>query len=190
MLCCRCTGCSPRRWRKSFRSTCISLRSLCALAGAARIAYAVLLSIQSSASSSTTPILAIAVPFVLENGVPASPPSYLTADASARPTIVLSTTFKESTPVAIEALAWALTQGFTVNIDVQSDLQQESGWESLEVLLTKATESQDAKGKIILCAYILFWSSVRRDTRNRDRIGAHTSHFGRRCRLYQTCPHR
>ncbi|EIW62593.1 uncharacterized protein TRAVEDRAFT_26273 [Trametes versicolor FP-101664 SS1] len=106
--------------------------------------------IQSSASSSTTPILAIAVPFVLENGVPTSPPSYLTADASAKPTIVLSTTFKESTPAAIEALAWALTQGFTVNIDIQSDLQQESGWESLEVLLTKATESQDAKGKIVL----------------------------------------
>ncbi|KAI0644395.1 hypothetical protein C8Q79DRAFT_1011451 [Trametes meyenii] len=105
--------------------------------------------IQSSASSSSTPVLAIAVPFVLEDGAPASPPSYLANASSSKPAIVLSTTFKESSPAAIEALTWASTQGLVVNIDVQSDLQQESGWDSLEELLTKAT-SPEAKGKIIL----------------------------------------
>ncbi|KAI0360863.1 hypothetical protein OH77DRAFT_1418895 [Trametes cingulata] len=105
--------------------------------------------IQSSSSTSSTPVLAVAVPFVLEDGAPSSPPSYLSASSS-KPTIVLSTTFKESSPAAIEALTWALTQGFTVNIDVQSDLQQDKGWDSLEEVLTKATASPEAKGKIIL----------------------------------------
>ncbi|KAI0768799.1 hypothetical protein BD413DRAFT_478776 [Trametes elegans] len=105
--------------------------------------------IQSSASTSSTPILAVAVPFALEDGAPSAPPSYLTASSS-QPPVVLSTTFKASSPAAIEALAWALTQGLTVNIDVQSDLQGESGWDSLEELLTKATASPDAKGKIVL----------------------------------------
>ncbi|KAI0666628.1 hypothetical protein C8Q78DRAFT_984011 [Trametes maxima] len=104
----------------------------------------------SSASSSSTPVLAIAVPFVLEDGSPSSPPSYLANASSSKPSIVLSTTFKESSPAAIEALTWASTQGLTVNIDVQSDLQQESGWDSLEELLARTTASPDAKGKIIL----------------------------------------
>ncbi|KAI0824044.1 hypothetical protein BC628DRAFT_1381339 [Trametes gibbosa] len=106
--------------------------------------------VQSGASSSSTPILAIAVPFALEDGVPASPPSYL-ATAGSSSVIVLSTTFKASSPAAIEALAWALAQGLTVNIDVQSNLQDDSGWDSLEELLTKATASPDSsKGKIVL----------------------------------------
>ncbi|KAI0633806.1 hypothetical protein C8Q77DRAFT_813500 [Trametes polyzona] len=104
--------------------------------------------VQSSASS--TPILAIAVPFSLEDGAPAAPPSYLSTPSSSKPAIVLSTTFKDSSPAAIEALAWALSQGFTVNIDVQSDLQAESGWDALEELLTKATASPEANGKIVL----------------------------------------
>ncbi|KAI9059133.1 hypothetical protein FKP32DRAFT_1596457 [Trametes sanguinea] len=109
---------------------------------------------QSSASSSTIPILAIAVPFVLESGAPASPPSYLANTRSSKPAIVLSTTFKQSSPEAIEALRWALREGFTVNVDVQSDLQTESGWDSLEELLTKATaqpeDNPGLTGKIVL----------------------------------------
>ncbi|RPD54067.1 hypothetical protein L227DRAFT_580845 [Lentinus tigrinus ALCF2SS1-6] len=103
-----------------------------------------------SAASSSTPVLAIAVPFKLEDGVPASPPSYLASGSTSKPTIVLSATFSTSSQPAIDALAWALTEGFTVNIDIQSDLQQESGWEEFEEFLTKATASPDAKGKIIL----------------------------------------
>ncbi|KAI8994053.1 hypothetical protein BD414DRAFT_271653 [Trametes punicea] len=106
--------------------------------------------IQSSASKFSTPVLAIAVPFVLEDGAPTSPPSYLASASSSKPAIVLTTTFKQSSPKAIKALAWVLTRGFTVNIDVQSDLQQESGWDSLEEVLTKATASSEANGKIIL----------------------------------------
>ena len=95
------------------------------------------------------------MPFKLEDGVPASPPSYLASGSTSKPTIVLSTTFSNSSQPAIDALAWALTQGFTVNIDIQSDLQQESGWESFEDFLTRATASPDAKGKIILCECLL-----------------------------------
>ncbi|KAI0328394.1 hypothetical protein GY45DRAFT_1372421 [Cubamyces sp. BRFM 1775] len=124
-----------------------------ACGSAPQIAYAPLhsSSVQASASNSSTPVLAIAVPFALEDGVPSSPPSYIANAGSSKPSIVLSTTFKTPSPAAIEALAWALTQGYTVNIDVQCDLQHESSWEALEDLLTKATtSSESSKGKIIL----------------------------------------
>ena len=111
-----------------------------------------------SAASSTTPILAIAVPFSLDDGVPASPPSYLASGSSSQPPIVLSTTFSQSSQPAIDALAWALAQGFTVNIDVQSDLQQDSGWELFEDFLTKATAAPEAKGKIVLCEWLIKFS--------------------------------
>ncbi|CDO70359.1 hypothetical protein BN946_scf184856.g3 [Trametes cinnabarina] len=117
-----------------------------------------------ASSSSSSPILAIAVPYVLEDGAPASPPSYLSSASSSKPSIVLSTTFKRSSPKAIDALKWALQEGFTVIIDVQSDLQTESGWDSLEELLTRATAKPEAQegsetapvesnGKIVLSAY-------------------------------------
>lgn len=104
----------------------------------------------SSAASSTTPVLAIAVPFKLEDGVPASPPSYLASGSSSKPAIVLSTVFATPSQPATDALAWALKQGFTVTIDVQTDLQQESGWETFEDFLTQATAAPEAKGKIVL----------------------------------------
>ena len=104
-----------------------------------------------SVGTSSTPVLAIAVPFKLEDGAPASPPSYLTTTDASKPAIVLAATFSQTSPAAVEALAWALAQGFTVNIDCQSDLTQESGWDALEDFLTKATASPDLKGKIVLC---------------------------------------
>ncbi|TBU24994.1 hypothetical protein BD311DRAFT_701169 [Dichomitus squalens] len=103
-----------------------------------------------ASAPSSTPILAIAVPFKLEDGAPTSPPSYLASASSSKPTIVLTSAFTKPSPAAIEALAWALTQNFVVNIDVQSDLHQDGGWEALEDLLTKATASSELKGKIIL----------------------------------------
>ena len=106
-----------------------------------------------SSGSSSTPVLAIAVPFKLADGVPSSPPSYLTASSPSNPTIVLSATFTEASEEAVDALAWALGQGFTVNIDAQSKLQEESGWSALEDFLTKATAKSETKGKIILCEY-------------------------------------
>ncbi|PIL33939.1 hypothetical protein GSI_03647 [Ganoderma sinense ZZ0214-1] len=108
--------------------------------------------VQDAASaSSSTPILAIAVPFKLEDGAPASPPPYLASGSSSKPTIALTTTFTKPSQAAIDALSWALAQKFTVNIDVQSDLQQEGGWEALVDLITKATASPGAKkGKTVL----------------------------------------
>ncbi|KAI1791349.1 hypothetical protein LXA43DRAFT_1142001 [Ganoderma leucocontextum] len=103
-----------------------------------------------ASATSSTPILAIAVPFKLEDGAPTSPPSYLASGSSSKPTIALTTTFTKPSQAAIDALSWAVTQKFTVNIDVQSDLQQEGGWEALVDLITKATASPGPKGKIVL----------------------------------------
>ena len=85
-----------------------------------------------SAGTSSTPVVAIAVPFKLEDGAPEAPPSYLAAPATSAPAIVLATTYSQTTPAAIAALAWALEKEFTVNIDVQSGLREESGWEAFE----------------------------------------------------------
>ena len=95
------------------------------------------------------------MPFKLEDGAPASPPPYLASGSSSKPTIALTTTFTKPSQAAIDALSWALAQKFTVNIDVQSDLQQEGGWETLVDLITKATASPGAKGKIVLCTSFL-----------------------------------
>ncbi|KAH9940393.1 uncharacterized protein BXZ73DRAFT_88651 [Epithele typhae] len=103
-----------------------------------------------SSDSSSTPVVAIAVPFKLEDGVPATTPSYLASGSSSTPAIVLTTTFTETSSEAIAALEWALKQKFTVNIDVQSGLEEENGWEAIEDFLTKATADAEAKGKIIL----------------------------------------
>ena len=110
-----------------------------------------------SAGTSSTPVLAIAVPFKLEDGVPASPPSYLAPAASSKPAIVLSATFSTSSPAAIDALAWALGEGYTVNVDCQSGLTEESGWDALEEFLTKATANSGVKGKIVLCECPSVW---------------------------------
>lgn len=96
-------------------------------------------------------MVAIAVPFKLEDGAPEAPPSYLAAPATSAPAIVLATTYSQTTPAAIAALAWALEKEFTVNIDVQSGLHEESGWEAFEEFLTKATAASGIKGKIVLC---------------------------------------
>ena len=58
-----------------------------------------------------------------------------------------------SSEVSVDIYKRALGQGFTVNIDAQSKLQEESGWGALEDFLTKATAKSETKGKIILCEY-------------------------------------
>ncbi|OBZ67193.1 hypothetical protein A0H81_12877 [Grifola frondosa] len=102
------------------------------------------------AETSDTPILAIAVPFVLEDGVPTSLPSYLSSNSPSKPSIVLSSAFTKSSPEAIAALSWAFAEGYTIDIDVQCNIRDEGGWEAFEDFLTKATGVPDPKGKIVI----------------------------------------
>ncbi|TCD60938.1 hypothetical protein EIP91_009272 [Steccherinum ochraceum] len=113
-------------------------------------------SVISKASASETPILALLVPFSLDEGAPTDPPAYL-ANPGQKPQIVLSSTFTTNTPAAAEALKWALDKGFSIDIDVQSNLKDnDSEWEALEDLFAKAMphESDSSvprpKGKVIL----------------------------------------
>jgi len=115
---------------------------------------------QLSSSPSTPPILAIQVPFNLYDGIPSNPPSYLSPPSSApsssstsTPQIVLSSTYTHSTPQAIESLKWALTQGFNIDLDLQSNLRDDTDreWESLEDFFSQAIPpNTESKGNLIL----------------------------------------
>ena len=112
------------------------------------------LTIRYSSSTSPTPIIAILVPFNLEDGIPATPPPYLTSSKAHQPRIVLSAIFTKSTPKAIEALKWALDNGFHVDLDVQANLRDNEGeWEALEEFFSNAISRSDSipQGKVILC---------------------------------------
>ncbi|OCH88275.1 hypothetical protein OBBRIDRAFT_96672 [Obba rivulosa] len=111
--------------------------------------------VQKISTSSDVPVSAIAVPFRLEDGVPASLPSYLASASSSKPRVVLSASFTKSSPEAIEALQWALVQDYIVVLDVQCNVTEPAGtWEALEDFLTKSTAPPPSgaplKGKIIL----------------------------------------
>lgn len=112
-------------------------------------------------SASQTSILAVLVPFSLEGGAPATTPAYLN-NGSQKPQIILSSSFTKNTPAAAEALKWALDNGFSIDIDVQTNLKDsESEWEALEDLFAKAMphESDETvpkpKGKVILCTLLI-----------------------------------
>lgn len=107
-------------------------------------------------STSQTPIHAVLVPFSLEDGVPANPPAYL-SNPEQKPLVVLSASFTKNTPAVAEALKWALDKGFSVDIDVQTNLKDsETEWDALEELFGKAMphEAEDPspkpKGKVVL----------------------------------------
>lgn len=56
------------------------------------------------------------------------------------------------TPKSVEALRWALEKGFTIDVDIETNLRAgEGAWEDLEEFLTKAIP-EASTGKIILCA--------------------------------------
>ncbi|CAL1708249.1 unnamed protein product [Somion occarium] len=90
-----------------------------------------------SASSTSMPVVGILVPFSLENGAPDSIPAYLSG--SSQPPVILASTYAKSTPKAVEALNWALTNGFSVDLDIQANLRDGEGeWEALEDFFANA----------------------------------------------------
>lgn len=98
--------------------------------------------------------MAVLVPFDLEQGVPESTPAYLSA--SAQPPIILASTYTKSSPKAVEAFHWALTNGFSVDLDVQAYLRDgENAWESLEDFFANAIPrtSPIPDGKVFLCKH-------------------------------------
>ncbi|KAI5123965.1 hypothetical protein M0805_006377 [Coniferiporia weirii] len=96
---------------------------------------------------SDVPIVAVSVPFPLENGAPTNAPQFT---ASSSPRICLSTTIAKNSPDHVDGISWALKQGFVV--DVHATLGDgDAGWEILEDVIGKATGSQgDCTGKIVL----------------------------------------
>lgn len=64
-------------------------------------------------------------------------------------------------PAVVDALKWALEQGFTVDIGIETNLRAgEGAWEDMEEFLTKARPEEAKGGKIILCAYSLLKCGV------------------------------
>ncbi|PSR72165.1 hypothetical protein PHLCEN_2v11957 [Hermanssonia centrifuga] len=103
-----------------------------------------------SSTPPKTPVLAVLVPYSLEQGAPTDPPAYLTPEPSSGPKIILSAVYTKYSPQAVDALQWALEKGFTVDIDIETNLRAgEGAWEDLEEFLVKAIP-QAPKGKIIL----------------------------------------
>lgn len=104
-----------------------------------------------STSSSAAPVLAILVPFNLEEGVPTEPPAYLATTSTSGPRIVLSAVYSRLSTPAVDALRWAIERGFTVDLDIETNLRAgEGAWEDLEELLTKSIPDSP-KGNIIIC---------------------------------------
>ncbi|THH03910.1 hypothetical protein EW145_g5908 [Phellinidium pouzarii] len=94
-------------------------------------------------------ILAVSISFPLEKGVPSSAPAP-PLSASSSPRICLSTSISGSSPTHVEGISWALGQGFIVDMHTAVG-GGEAGWEILEDVIGKVTESQgDRKGKIVL----------------------------------------
>lgn len=94
------------------------------------------------------------VPYSLEEAAPADPPSYLNPEPKSGPKIVLSAVYTKYSSQAVEALQWAVEKGFTIDLDIATNLRAgEGAWADLEELLTKAIPTAP-KGTIILCRFI------------------------------------
>lgn len=105
-------------------------------------------------STGDLPVLSVLVPFSLDTAPPSNVPAYLT---SSKIPISLSTTFVKNGPESVAALAWALQNSKSVDIDIASDLATNDPlWEGFEDLLTAATKPEEGKklGSIILCKYL------------------------------------
>lgn len=78
-------------------------------------------------------------------------PSYVTGS---KVPISLSTTFVKNGTESVAALAWALQNSRSVDIDIRSDLATNDPlWDGFEDMLTAATKPEEGKklGSIILC---------------------------------------
>jgi hypothetical protein len=87
-------------------------------------------------------VLAVSVPFSLENGTVTSLPS-------TKYPVIFTASFDGSSDVAVAPLRASLSAGHAVEIDVHGS--EEENWERLEDLLTKATADGLDTGLVILC---------------------------------------
>jgi len=104
-------------------------------------------------ASGDIPILSVLVPFSLDSGVPITPPSYLPIPASSasHPKIVLSATYKEFSEPGTEALKWAFTNGYSVDLDVQVNIREEKEkFEDFLNALLLPDQNSKTNGKVIL----------------------------------------
>ena len=103
--------------------------------------------------SSSDPVLSVSIPLRLDAPPPTKiPPSKFP--------VSFSITYTKSTPEAVVALRWALENGRAVDLDVQYDISEgETSWESLEDLLTKATDDSLKDTPIVLCVFQALYHS-------------------------------
>ncbi|KZT08501.1 uncharacterized protein LAESUDRAFT_697428 [Laetiporus sulphureus 93-53] len=99
-------------------------------------------------------VLAVLVPIIFDDGDASFiPPSYLSSAKDSKPTLVPSVIFTKNDRKTRDALQWALDEGFTVNIDVQCDISEDTnGWDALEEMLTSISNPHTPRenGKIII----------------------------------------
>ncbi|KZP18695.1 hypothetical protein FIBSPDRAFT_791574 [Athelia psychrophila] len=101
-------------------------------------------------STGDLPVLSVLVPFSLDAAPPSDMPSYVTGS---KVPISLSTTFVKNGTESVAALAWALQNSRSVDIDIRSDLATNDPlWDGFEDMLTAATKPEEGKklGSIIL----------------------------------------
>jgi len=89
------------------------------------------------------PVLSVSVPFRIENGSPVGIP------LSPKVPISLSIVYSTQTPEVVEALTWALSNGQTVDVDVQFTTDDKS-YDSLEESLSTASKDANPESAIVI----------------------------------------
>ncbi|GBE81498.1 hypothetical protein SCP_0312270 [Sparassis crispa] len=114
---------------------------------------------QISSESSGVPVLSALAPLdpYANANEEFEPPLYLANTTSSKPRIAFTMVFTKCDAGIKRALGWTLSQGLTVNIDVECNIREsERGLESLEELLTSIDapyvegQPKETKGKIII----------------------------------------
>lgn len=102
---------------------------------------------QIKAAEQDPSVIAVSVPFDLAAGAPdaAALPPFL-ASPPANLAIALRTSFAAFSPQLADGLHWAVSRGLTVDLDVQTDLTSEAGWEALNELISSAMSSERPQG--------------------------------------------
>ena len=101
-------------------------------------------------NTSGVSIIGVSTPFPLEKGAPATTPGF---SASSTPRIHLSTTISDNSDSHASGIAWAIKEGYVV--DIHADVnEEESGWDDLEGVVGKAMDPQgELNGKVVIGIY-------------------------------------
>lgn len=105
-------------------------------------------------NANSVPVLAISVPFVLEDGPPAAAPGF---SPQSSPPIHMSTTIASNSESHAAGIAWAVKEGFVVDIHANVN-ELDEPWDDLEGVVGKAMDpnlKNELNGRVVICNYIL-----------------------------------